>query len=141
LTTRASVVIVVCIPPRGYDNDSFHDTDKSRKKHSPWDDWNAYIVNKKSVDLELVVIVSQGFSEAKTTSLFRKKLDLLPANSFAKIELMQPELFKLNNRFQVTFFEGNTLFEKTFLFKENTIKESALRMIPELKKRGILPYV
>jgi hypothetical protein len=54
---------------------------------------------------------------------------------------MQPELFKLNNRFQVTFFEGNTLFEKTFLFKENTIKESALRMIPELKKRGILAYV
>jgi hypothetical protein len=105
------------------------------------DDWNAYIVNKKSVDLELVVIVSQGFSEVKTTSLFRKKLDLLPANSFAKIELMQPELFKLNNRFQVTFFEGNTLFEKTFLFKENTIKESALRMIPELKKRGILAYV
>lgn len=105
------------------------------------DDWNAYIVNKKSVDLELVVIVSQGFSEAKTTSLFRKKLDVLPANSFAKIELMQPELFKLNNRFQVTFFEGNTLFEKTFLFKENTIKERALRMIPELKKRGILAYV
>ena len=102
------------------------------------DDWNAYIINKKSVDLELVVIVSQGFSEAKTTSLFRKKLDVLPANSFAKIELMQPELFKLNNRFQVTFFEGNTLFEKTFLFKENTIKESALRMIPELRKRGIL---
>ncbi|KRP29412.1 MAG: phenylalanyl-tRNA synthetase subunit alpha [Cryomorphaceae bacterium BACL22 MAG-120619-bin32] len=102
------------------------------------DDWNAYIINKKSVDLELVVIVSQGFSEAKTTSLFRKKLDVLPANSFGKIELMQPELFKLNNRFQVSFFEGNNLFEKTFLLKENTIKESALRMIPELRKRGIL---
>lgn len=105
------------------------------------DDWNAYIINKKSVDLELVVIVSQGFSEKKVTSLFRKKLDVLPANSFAKIELIQQELFKLNNRFQVSFFEGNTLFEKTFLFKENTIKESALRMIPELKKRGILAYV
>ena len=102
------------------------------------DDWNAYIINKKSIDLELVVIVSQGFSDVKTTSLFRKKLDILPANSFAKIELMQPELFKLNNRFQVTFFEGNTLFEKTFIFKENTIKEGALRMIPELGKRGIL---
>lgn len=106
------------------------------------DDWNAYIVNKKSVDLELVVIVSQGFSPEvsglKTTSLFRKKLDVLPANSFAKIELMQPELFKLNNRFQVSFFEGNTLFEKTFLFEVNSIKESALRMIPEMGKRGIL---
>ncbi|MDC0177356.1 hypothetical protein OAJ14_04310 [Polaribacter sp.] len=101
-------------------------------------DWNVYIINNKNVALEMVVIVSQGFSETKTTSLLRKKVDLLPANSFAKIEFIQPELFKLNNRFQVTFFEGNTLFEKTFLFKENTIKEGALRMIPELKKRGIL---
>ena len=102
------------------------------------DDWNIYIINNKKVDLEMIVIVSQGFSDTKTTSLLRKKLVKLPANSFAKVELIQPELFKLNNRFQVTFFEGNTLFEKTFIFKENTIKEGALRMIDEIKKRGIL---
>jgi len=102
------------------------------------DDWNVYIINNKKVALEMMVIVSQGFSETKTTSLIRKKLDVLPANSFAKIEYIQPELFKLNNRFQVTFFEGNTLYEKTFIFEENTIKEGALRMIPELKKRGVL---
>jgi hypothetical protein len=102
------------------------------------DDWNVYIINNKKVALEMMVIVSQGFSETKTTSLIRKKLDVLPANSFAKIEFIQPELFVLNNRYQVTFFEGNTLYEKTFLFKENTIKEDALRMIDEIKKRGIL---
>ena len=102
------------------------------------DDWNVYIINNKNIDLEMIVIVTQGFSDTKITSLFRKKIDVLPANSFAKIELIQPELFTLNNRFQVTFFEGNTLFEKTFLFKENTIKEGALRMIDEIKKRGIL---
>ena len=102
------------------------------------DDWNVYIINKKSVDLEMLVIVSQGFSNTKTTSLLRKKLEKLPANSFAKIELIQPELFKLNNRFQVTFFEDNILYEKTFLFKENAIKEGALRMIDAIKKRGVL---
>ena len=102
------------------------------------DDWNVYIINNKSVDLEMVVIVSQGFSDTKTTSLLRKKLDKLPAKSFAKIELIQPELFKLNNRFQVTFFEGNTLYDKTFTFKASSIKEGTLRMIPELQKRGIL---
>jgi len=47
-------------------------------------------------------------------------------------------LFKLNNRFQVSFFEENTLYEKTFIFKQNTIKEGVLRMIPEIKKRGVL---
>ena len=102
------------------------------------DDWNVYLMNNKSVPLEMLVIVSQGFSETKTTSLLRKQLAILPANSFAKIEYIQPELFKLNNRFQVTFFEGNTLYEKTFLFKENTVKESALRAIDEIKKRGVL---
>tara|TARA_B100000795_G_scaffold98713_1_gene72500 strand:- start:10160 stop:10555 length:396 start_codon:yes stop_codon:yes gene_type:complete len=102
------------------------------------DDWNVYLINNKNVAIEMIVIVSQGFSETKTTSLLRKKLAVLPANSFAKIEFIQPELFKLNNRFQVTFFEGNTLYEKTFIFKENTIKEDALRPISEIKKRGVL---
>jgi hypothetical protein len=102
------------------------------------DDWNVCLINNKNVDLEMIVIVSQGFSETKTTSLLRKKLAVLPANSFAKIEFIQPELFKLNNRFQVTFFEGNILYEKTFLFKKNTIKEGALRTISEIKKRGVL---
>ena len=102
------------------------------------DDWNVYLINNKNVPIEMLVIVSQGFSETKTTSLLRKQLAILPANSFAKIEYIQPELFKLNNRFQVTFFEGNTLYEKTFLFKENTVKESALQVIDEIKKRGVL---
>jgi hypothetical protein len=102
------------------------------------DDWNVYLINNKNTALEMIVIVSQGFSDTKTTSLLRKKLETLPANSFAKIEFMQPDLFKLNNRFQVSFFEGHKLFEKTFLFKENTIKESALHTISEIKKRGVL---
>ena len=102
------------------------------------DDWNIYIINNKNVDLEMIVIVSQGFSETKTTSLLRKKLETLPANSFAKVEFIQPELFVLNNRFQVSFFENNQLKDKTFLFEKNTIKEGGLRMISEIKKRGIL---
>lgn len=102
------------------------------------DDWNIYIINKKEVDLEMVVIVSKGFDEKDQTSVMRKKLDILPANSFAKIELIQPELFKLNNQFQVTFFANNTLFEKTFTFVKNSIKEGNLRMLSSLDKKGIL---
>jgi hypothetical protein len=102
------------------------------------DDWNIYIINKKDIDLEQVLIVSQGFNDTKTTSLLRKKLENLPANSFAKVEFIQPELFKLHNRFHVTFFEGNTLQEKTFVFEKDTVNEDGLSMIPELKKQGIL---
>ena len=86
----------------------------------------------------MIVVVSQGFSKTKTTSLLRKKLDKLPANSFAKVELIQEELFRLKNRFQVSFFESNQLKDKTFVLEQGSIKESKLKMIPEIKKRGIL---
>lgn len=102
------------------------------------DDWNVYIINKKELPLEMVVIVSKGYDEKDQTSVMRKKIDSLPANSFAKVELIQPELFKLNNTFQVSFFEGNQLKDKTFTFPKNSIKEGNLRMISSLNKRGIL---
>lgn len=101
-------------------------------------DWNAYIINDKYVNLEVVLIVTSGYSEEKMTSIFRKKLDVLPKKSYAKIELIQEELFALNNEFNVTFFEGNTMFEKTFLFEKNTINEKALQSIPLMKVKGVL---
>lgn len=102
------------------------------------DDWNVYLINTKTINLEMVLIVSQGFDKKDKTSTMRKKIEILPANSFAKIEFIQPELFKLNNEFKVTFFADNKLFEKTFIFAKNTIKDGALRMIKELDKKGIL---
>ena len=101
-------------------------------------DWNVYLVNNNNIRLEMMVIVSKGFGDKNISSVMRKKIDVLDAHSFAKIEWIQPDLFKLTNQFQVTFFVKDRLYDKTFTFKENTIKEGALRMIPELKKRGII---
>lgn len=101
-------------------------------------DWNVYLVNNSDARLEMVVIVSKGYGSKKISSVMRKKIDVLGAHSFAKVEWMQPELFKITNLFQVTFFINNRLYDKTFTFKENTIKEGGLRMIPEIKKRGVL---
>ncbi|MDA7559107.1 hypothetical protein N8768_08100, partial [Flavobacteriaceae bacterium] len=66
--------------------------------------WNVYIINDKLVDLELVLIVSSGELDAKVTSIFRKKIDKLPSKSYAKIEMIQEELFVLNNSFKISFF-------------------------------------
>ena len=101
-------------------------------------DWNAYIINDKDVDLEVVLIVTSGYSKDKTTSVFRKKLDILPKKSYAKIEMMQEELFALNNEFKITFFEGNSMFDKTYLFRKNTINEKALRPVPLMKVKGVM---
>ena len=101
-------------------------------------DWNAYIINDKHVDLEVVLIVTTGYSNDKITSTFRKKLDILPKKSYAKIELMQEELFALNNQFKISFFEGNQMFDKTYLFRKNTINKKALQTIPLMEAKGVL---
>ena len=101
-------------------------------------DWNVYIINNKSVDLEMVLIVSNGFDTVDRTSTMRHKIERLPANSYAKVELIQQELFKLHNEFKVSFFTKNQLLDKTFIFKQNTINNDSLKMIPQLNKKGIL---
>jgi hypothetical protein len=101
-------------------------------------DWNAYIINDKAVDLEMVIIVTKGYSEAKKTATFRKKIELLPAKSFAKIELLLDDILAINNRFDVSFFENNTVFEKSFEFRKNTINEKALQNIPLMDVKGVL---
>ena len=101
-------------------------------------DWNAYIINDKAVDLEMVIIVTKGYSEAKKTATFRKKIEVLPAKSFAKIELLLDDILAINNRFDVSFFENNTVFEKSFEFRKNTINENALQNIPLMDVKGVL---
>lgn len=104
------------------------------------EDWNAYIINNKEVDLEMVLIVSKGYDEDKLleTSIMRHKIEKLPLKSFAKIELLQGDVLNISNFFNVTFFEGSQLFDKKYLFEKGTIKDSSLRTIPLLNKRGIL---
>ena len=101
-------------------------------------DHYAYLINYKEVPLEMVLIVSQGSDGDRSTSTMRHKIETLPPNSFAKVELMQEELLALNNHFKITFFENNKMFEKEFILKKNAFKEGALRHINILNKRGII---
>lgn len=101
-------------------------------------DWNAYIINDKDVALEMVLIVTRGYSETKTTSTMRHKLEKLPSKSYAKIELMQEDILALNNEFKVTFFEDNKMFDKTYLFRKNTVNKNALQPLPLMGAKGVL---
>jgi len=101
-------------------------------------DWNAYIINDKDSVLEMVLIVSKGYSSDKETSIMRHKLESLPPRSYAKIELMQDDVLALNNEFKVSFFENNKMFENTYLFRKNTINDKALQRIPLMEAKGIL---
>ena len=101
-------------------------------------DWNAYIINYKSVALDMVIVVTKGSSRDKITTTFRKKIDALPAKSFAKIEMIQEAVLSMNNVFNLSFFEDNKLFEKCFEFQKNSIHKQALKDIPLMGMKGVL---
>ncbi len=102
------------------------------------DEWNAYIINNKNVSIEMILIVAKGYDGKKETSVMRHKLEKLPPHSFAKIEFIQDEVLGLNNEYQVTFFADNKMFEKSFIFKKNSVKEELQQEIPLIPKLGIL---
>src|SRR5690606_16396103 len=100
-------------------------------------DWNAYIINSKPVPLEMVLIVSRGFDNKRATATMRHTIKILPARSYAKIEYLQDQVLELNNEFMVSFFEGNKMYEKTFLFEKHSVKASSMIEIPVMDQKGI----
>ncbi len=101
-------------------------------------EWNAYLINDRDIAIEMVLIVSKGFDKEIKTATMRHSVKVLPAKSFAKIEFLQEELLKLTNEFAVTYFADGKMYERTFVFSENSIKESGLVELPIIKTPGIL---
>ena len=101
-------------------------------------EWNVYLINDTKEPIEMVLIVSRGYDKKRETSLMRHKIEVLPSKNFAKIEYMQDEVLQLNNEFKVTYFKVSEMMEKTFLFKQNSIKKDLAVKIPVIPEKGIL---
>lgn len=104
--------------------------------------WYAYLVNDSDFDIDSVMIVSKAFGtidgEMKKTSLLRHAFVEVPAVSVVKIEMVEKSLLVLNNEFMVTFFIGNTLYDKKFIFKAHSIHEDFSEEVPILFVEGIM---
>lgn len=102
-------------------------------------DWNVYLVNENDFDLEMVMISSSGWNGDIKTSEMKHKIPVLPKNGFAKVEyVLETILEVMNNKFFVTFFAHDKMYEKTFIVKKNTAKESTISTIKFLNKKGVV---
>ena len=104
--------------------------------------WYAYLVNDSDFQLDGVMVVSKAFGtidgEMKKTSLLRHAFAEIPEVSVAKIELIEKSVLALNNEFMVTFFIGNTMYDKKFIFKANSINEANQEEVPILFVDGVI---
>ncbi|HMK07284.1 MAG TPA: hypothetical protein VK476_07120 [Flavobacterium sp.] len=104
--------------------------------------WNVYLVNDSDFQLDGVMVVSKAFGtldgEMKKTSLLRHAFTEIPEVSVAKIEMIEKSVLALNNEFMLTFFIGNTLYDKKYIFKANSISEDAMEEVPILFVDGVI---
>ena len=117
---------------------------KELNKEKTHDVFNVYIINLKDVDLENVMITSKGYGTDKTsgepikTSVLRHSLGTLKAQSFVKIEPIMADVFGINNEYWLSYFEGNKMHDKKYIFLPETIVEHNFVNIPLIDKKGVL---
>lgn len=104
--------------------------------------WYAYLINDSDFLIESVMVVSKAFGtidgEMKKTSLLRHAFVEVPPVSVVKIEMLEKSVLVLNNEFMVTFFIGNKLYDKKFIFKANSINEKEMEEVPLLFVDGVI---
>jgi hypothetical protein len=104
--------------------------------------WYIYLVNDSDFNLDGVMVVSKAFGtidgEMKKTSLLRHAFVEIPSVSVVKVEMLEKSVTTLNNEFMVTFFIGNTLYDKKFIFKANSISEKNVEEVPILFVDGVI---
>lgn len=104
--------------------------------------WNVYLINDSDDDVHDVMVVSKAFGtidgEMRKTSLLRHALVELPAVSAVKIEMVENSVLALHNEFMLTYFIGQQLYDKKFIFRANSISETAVEDVPVLFKEGVV---
>lgn len=104
--------------------------------------WYVYLINDSDFDLDSVMVVSKAYGtirgEMKKTSLLRHAFVKVPSVSVVKVEMIEKNVLALTNEFSVTYFIGNTLYDKKFIFRTNTINERATEEVPILFVNGIV---
>ncbi|MBE0390614.1 hypothetical protein HNQ02_001625 [Flavobacterium sp. 7E] len=104
--------------------------------------WYAYLVNDSDFLIESVMVVSKAFGtidgEMKKTSLLRHAFVEVPAVSVVKIEMIEKSVLVLNNEFSVSYFVGNKMYDKKFIFNANAMNEQELEEVPILFVDGLI---
>jgi hypothetical protein len=104
--------------------------------------WNVYLINDSDNELHDIMVVSKAFGtlngEMRKTSLLRHAFVEMPPVSAVKVEMVEDSVLALNNEFTLTFFIGNTLYDRKYIFTANSMKEENTEEVPHLWKPGVI---
>ena len=105
-------------------------------------DWQVYLINQNEVLIKTVFVTSKGYGlkndeEQKTSTLRHFFVEIQPG-AHEVIETIMPDVFHLTNEYWVSYYIGDQIFDKKFIFVPDSIIEEHLVRIPKLGLEGIL---
>ncbi len=104
--------------------------------------WYAYLLNATNETLEMAMVVSRAYGlidgEQRNTMSLRHAFAKVEPQTAVRIEFLENNLLQLNNEFMLSYFIGNKMFDKKFIFKTNSINEKGQSDLPVIKKRGVM---
>ncbi|MBL7875450.1 MAG: hypothetical protein JNL53_07280 [Cyclobacteriaceae bacterium] len=106
------------------------------------DEWAVHLINTNSFALENTLVASTGYGEkegeTQRTSTLRHFLETVPANSSVLVEPIDSRVFHLTNEYWVSYYVGDKIYDRKFVFVPDTISEANLTFIKELESEGVL---
>ncbi|GAA4412409.1 hypothetical protein GCM10023187_39430 [Nibrella viscosa] len=105
-------------------------------------DWRVFLLNQNDVRITNVFVTSKGYGyhedRQQKTSTLRHYFTELQPGEHQIVETIMPDVFHLNNEYWVSYFIGDQVFDKKFIFVPDSITEQNLVRIAALGLEGIL---
>jgi hypothetical protein len=107
--------------------------------------WNVIVINRNDKPITGVFVTSKGYgntesgvnADLKTSTLRHFFPEIKPAG-YVVVEPIMPDVFPLNNEFWISYFLGNQIYDKKFIFVPDSIVEDNIIKIEPLGLEGIL---
>lgn len=103
--------------------------------------WYAYLINDTDNLLEMAMVVSRAYGlingEERKTGTFRHAFAKVEPRTAVKVELLENNVLQLNNEFMLSYFSNGQLFDKTFVFRTNSIDVKNASILPIINKEGV----
>ena len=104
--------------------------------------WYVYLINLKNERIENVLITSRGYGEKDgapvKTSTLRHMFPVVEQSSYKLIEPIDEQTFGLNNEYWLSYYIGNNIYDKKFIFLPESIVDVNFIKLPVLNKVGVM---
>ena len=110
--------------------------------HNTDEEWSVYLINLQPKKLSNLLVTSKGYGvlddrEVETSTL-RKLFEQIDGKSANKIEPIHKELFGLTNEFWISYWVDGQVYDKKYVFVQESIVEENLTHIPILNTKGVM---